>query len=629
MTWTPVFDRDGRLAVDRRHRDRAVRSEHRLGRNRRTQQPPELVVGRRRLQVARRRRDLDPHGPARDPAHRPRRHPPANPDIVFVAALGHLWGPNAERGLYRTGTAARRGRSADDRRRHRRRSTWRSTADGRTLSPRRTSGGGAVGVSSAAARAAALYRSLDGGDTWEKLTTGLPRARVGRIGVEISRSHPNIVYAHRRAQDGGRRVPVRRPRHDLDAAELAQPTPELLQPDPHRSDRIPTRSGCSAASLCLSIDAGKTFRSERHGRPRPRRPPRAVDQPEQSRPLCSATTAACTSRYDGSRNWDFVDNLPIGQFYDIGVDNARSVLDLRRHAGQRHLGRFRAARPACSASPTPTSSTSPTATASTPSRDPSDSAHVYANSQSGRTYLVDLETREEQGIRPVPDGPEGDVPVQLEHADARVAARPEGRVLRRQQAVPDRRPRPAPGEDQPGPVAQPGLEEAAAHGPERSDDTLSRDDGVSDFGTITTIANRRARPGYLCRHRRRQRADDARRRQDVEQRHDAFKLPGARWVSRVLASRARRRARRTSRSTATRTTTSSRTSSRRPTSARRGRRSRRPARRHGRQRARRASAQPRAALRRHRVRAVRLASNGGGNWTLARGNLPRVRSTTS
>ena len=128
---------------------------------------------------------------------------PTNPNLVFVAALGHLWGPNDERGLYRTKDAGK---------------TWQRVlkidadtgvvdvamdADGRTLFAaayhRRRRGWGYVG----GGPGSGLYRSLDGGDSWQKLGGGLPEGKVGRIGVEISRSNPDIVYAVVEHKEGG------------------------------------------------------------------------------------------------------------------------------------------------------------------------------------------------------------------------------------------------------------------------------------------------------------------------------------------------------------------------------------------------------------------------------------------
>ena len=170
--------------------------------------------------------------------------------------------------------------------------------------------------------------------------------------------------------------------------------------------------------------------------------------------------------------------------------------------------------------------------------DPRDHRVVYANSQSGRTYLVDFDTREE-GDPARPAGPEGDVPLQLEHADAPVSATPTSSFMAGTSCSgpptvatsgrPSARPVP-----QPGGKKLPGF---FARGGERNEDTPSRDDGVSDFGTITTISESPVKAGVLYVG-----TDDG----NVQMSPDAGKSwqnltskfpPGARWVSRVLASR--------------------------------------------------------------------------------------------
>ena len=75
-TFEAEFQDQG-LDLDRRCHRLAVESRSRLGRHRRVEQPPEHVVGRRRLQVHRRRQDLGEHGPAHLPSHQPHRHRPA------------------------------------------------------------------------------------------------------------------------------------------------------------------------------------------------------------------------------------------------------------------------------------------------------------------------------------------------------------------------------------------------------------------------------------------------------------------------------------------------------------------------------------------------------------------------
>ncbi|HXD49819.1 MAG TPA: hypothetical protein VN600_13645 [Gemmatimonadaceae bacterium] len=121
---------------------------------------------------------------------------PKDPETVYVAALGHLFGPNGERGIYKTtdgGATWTKIKYVDDN------TGFTDIAidpsDSRVLYAasyqRRRSGccynGGGAG--------SALWKSDDAGRTWTKLTNGLPATTLGRIAIDVSRSNPNVVYA--------------------------------------------------------------------------------------------------------------------------------------------------------------------------------------------------------------------------------------------------------------------------------------------------------------------------------------------------------------------------------------------------------------------------------------------------
>ena len=126
---------------------------------------------------------------------------PADPDIVFVAALGHLWGSNAERGLYKTTDGGETWRAAmfigedvgfvDVAMDPANRDTLYAAAYARRSD--RFDDFDSVGIY--VLDGGGLHKTTDGGETWNSLSNGLPSERVGRIGIAIAPSNPNTVYA--------------------------------------------------------------------------------------------------------------------------------------------------------------------------------------------------------------------------------------------------------------------------------------------------------------------------------------------------------------------------------------------------------------------------------------------------
>ena len=143
---------------------------------------------------------------------------PDDSDVAWVAALGREWGENPERGIFKTtdgGRTWQQGplRRREDRRRRRRDRRGRARTGS---SPRCGSTGAGRYFFKSGGPGSGLYSSLDGGETWQRLEEedGLPAGELGRIGIALSRSHPEIVYAMveaeksalLRSDDGGREL---------------------------------------------------------------------------------------------------------------------------------------------------------------------------------------------------------------------------------------------------------------------------------------------------------------------------------------------------------------------------------------------------------------------------------------
>ncbi len=247
---------------------------------------------------------------------------PKNPDIVFVAALGHVYGPNAERGVFRTTDGGK---------------TWSKVlyVDERT---------GAIDVAfdpnnpnilfaamwqvhrtpwtlDSGGPGSGLYRSADGGATWKRIgeAQGLPKGPYGRIGVAVG-ADSDRVYALIEAKENGGLY-----RSDNGGAkwELANPDHRLVQrgwyymhivADPKDPDKIYVMN----VEFVRSIDGGRTFsrirvpHGDNHG---------LWIDPMNTARMIQTNDGGATVTLDGGKTWTREDNQPTAQFYHVVADD--------------------------------------------------------------------------------------------------------------------------------------------------------------------------------------------------------------------------------------------------------------------------------------------------------------------
>ncbi len=260
---------------------------------------------------------------------------PDNADVVFVAALGHLWGSNPERGVYKTEDGGK---------------TWKKVlyvddntgATDLAMSPsdphllfaamyqRQRRGWGFNG----GGPGSGIYRSSDGGATWTRLSKGLPTGVMGRIGLTIFPADPRIVYAlieadptnqSRTAPHKGGVFRSMNQGQSWEQMSGLDPRPmyfSRIYIDPHNYNRVYIMG--SERGFYISDDGGRHFRdvfSRVHGEDHvlwidPRNPDHFL----------IGGDGGISISYTGGRTWLFRDNLPIGQFYNISVNHASPYL---------------------------------------------------------------------------------------------------------------------------------------------------------------------------------------------------------------------------------------------------------------------------------------------------------------
>ena len=248
---------------------------------------------------------------------------PRDSNVVYVAAQGPLWSAGGERGLYKTTDGGE---------------TWRKLLGDEeytgvnevVMDPRdpqvlyaathqrlRTvaaliNGGPGSGI----------HKSTDGGETWRQLTNGLPQEDMGKIGLAIAPQNPDVVYAtielgrrqggfYRSANGGG----SWEKRSDYVSGGTGPHYYQEIFASPHKLDRVYQMD----PRMHITEDGGKTFvpvpQEHKHGDHHA-----LAFDPNDPNYLLSGTDGGIYESWDLGKNWKFVANLPVTQFYKLAVD---------------------------------------------------------------------------------------------------------------------------------------------------------------------------------------------------------------------------------------------------------------------------------------------------------------------
>ena len=333
---------------------------------------------------------------------------PRDPDLVYVAALGHTFGPNKERGrLPHARTAAPPGRTSCSWTTRPAPWTWRWTPPTRACStPPSGRRSARPGASRAAARAAASRsRRTAATPGRSSPARACPRRACGAASASPSRPRREArVWAIIEAEDGGR-LPLRRRRPDLAQDQRgAPPAPArlVLHARLRRPQERRQRLRAERGLLPLA-----RRRPDLHRHPgAARRQPRPVDRARGPAADDQApTTAGANVSFDGGASWSRQDNQPTAQFYHVITDDR---FPYRVYGAQQDNSTVAiASRTARAASTAPTGTRWAAARAATSRRSPDDPRVVYAGCYGGYISRYDHRTGQTRNITVYPDNPMG------------------------------------------------------------------------------------------------------------------------------------------------------------------------------------------------------------------------------
>ena len=245
---------------------------------------------------------------------------PSDPNIIYVSAQGSPYGETKERGIYRTFDGGKNWENilfvdpssgavdlAMDYTNPR--VLYASFWDHQRLPWYVRSGGKGSGI----------WKSNDGGDTWKKLSDGLPKLVMGKIGVAVSRANSKVVYAIIESDDGG----LYKSYNGGESWKLINDERVLrarswyymhIYADPSDENIVYVLN----APMMKSIDGGKTFTNIRvpHGDNH-----YLWINPNNSNILINSNDGGANISFNAGKSWSTQKNQPTSQFYRVNVDN--------------------------------------------------------------------------------------------------------------------------------------------------------------------------------------------------------------------------------------------------------------------------------------------------------------------
>ncbi len=256
---------------------------------------------------------------------------PEDSNVIWAAAQGPLWKKGGERGLYKSidGGKTWKKTLGDDQ--------WVGVTD-LVIDPRdpdilyaatwqrhRT-----VAAYMGGGPGSGLHRSNDGGETWEQLKKGLPKSWMGKIGLAISPQKPDILYAAielDRRTGGVYRSEDRGTTWEKQSDAVSGATGphyyQELYASPHHFERLYLVDN----RMQISVDGGKTFNrmnnEYKHGDNHA-----IAFKKEDPNYLLVGTDGGLYETFDLTKNWRFIDNLPVTQYYKVAVDDSEPFYNI-------------------------------------------------------------------------------------------------------------------------------------------------------------------------------------------------------------------------------------------------------------------------------------------------------------